>query len=70
MEKNVATKASAKPERTEKTAATTEADNLLEELVAEDSRLQSVRTQARYSENGTDKSGDESVQIYRQRLRE
>ena len=66
----MAKKAPAKPERTEKTAAMTEADGLLEELIAEDSRLQSARNQARYSENGTDKSGEEAVHIYRQRLRE
>lgn len=56
----------------EKNEALLEAEKLLEELIAEDPRLRVARKQARYSDNGNGEHGigEDTVQIYRQRLRE
>ena len=64
------TVASAKTQQAEKNEATVEAEKLLTEMIAEDPRLKVAREQARYASNGGNGIGEETIQIYRQRLRE
>lgn len=55
----------------EKPLALLQAEQLLvDELIAEDPRLRAAYKQARYSGNGEDGIGENTLQIYRQRLRE
>lgn len=58
----------AKARQAEKNEALVEAEQLLEELIAEDPRLRAARKQARDSGNGENGIGKDTVQIYRQRL--
>ncbi len=44
--------------------------SLVDELIAEDPRLRTACKQARYFANGDDGIGEDTLQIYRQRLRE
>ncbi len=44
--------------------------SLVDQLIAEDPRLKAASKQARYSASGDDGIGEDTVQIYRQRLRE
>lgn len=64
------TEASAKTQQVEKNEAAVEAEKLLTELIAEDPRLKVAREQARYTSNGGNGISEETIQIYRQRLRE
>lgn len=41
---------------------------LVDKLIAEDPRLRAACKQAHYSENGEDSIGENTLQIYRQRL--
>jgi hypothetical protein len=63
MEKPMASKA-------KKDEASVEVENLLAELIAEDSRLKAAQKQTRLASNGTNSASDEPLQIYRQQLRD
>lgn len=60
-----------KAQDSEKLLAILQAEQLLvDKLIAEDPRLRAACKQARYYGNGEDSIGENTLQIYRQRLRE
>jgi hypothetical protein len=60
-----------KSQDSEKALALLKAEQrLVDQLIAEDPRLRTASKQARYSANGDDGIGEDTLQIYRQRLRE
>ncbi len=58
------------PNRKKALALSRAAQLLVDQLIAEDPRLMAACRQARHSVNGDDGIGEETLQIYRQRLRE
>ena len=64
-------RATSKTQEREKALARLKAEqSLVDQLIAEDPRLRAAAKQARYSANGDDGIGEDTLQIFRQRLRE